>query len=169
MIIVLYITCTAILLSIILKPILFNRKKYTLLKKYALLIFCILIPCFASFYYYDYLFSHLSPPTFSTEKFNNVSKQEITYQIFKKEMDYNKAKPFFVPGNISEYKNIKVHCVPTEPDIFLVIYSIRTTDNYWHAGNGKIEDDFWVTNKSVYVRLVKDGNYYKLVHIGTGL
>ncbi len=170
MIIVIYIAIGTIIFSVIAVALLLWYKKYNILKKYILFVLCVFCTCYGFIYYYNsYIPDNSFPDKLSIEEAQNLSDTEIVQHIFEQEMEYAKSKPFFVPGNISEYKDIKVHTVPQETNIFGVLYSVRTTDNIWHAGNGTVQDDFWVINKFAYMRLIKEGNYYRLISIGTGL
>ncbi len=168
MIILMYIAIGTIILSIIFIPLLLRYKKYSILKKYILLVLCIFCTYYGFIHYYNnYISNDSFPDRLPIENAQNLSDTEIVHRIFEQEMEYAKSKPFFIPGNISEYKDIKVHTVPQKTDIFSVVYSVRTTDDVWHAGNGTIQNDFWIINKFAYMRLVKEGNYYRLISIGT--
>ena len=99
-----------------------------------------------------------------------MTDKEIVYIIVKQELSYHKNKSLFANGKIFDYKDISVYSVPNEPTIYSVVFSIQSgDDDFWLPGNGTKQENNWIINKSNYMQLIKEKDYYRLISIGTGL
>lgn len=95
-----------------------------------------------------------------------MTDKEIVYTIVKQELSYYKNKSLFANGKIFDYKDISVY----SPTIYSVVFSIQSgDDDFWVPGNGSIQENNWIINKSNYMQLIKEKDYYRLISIGTGL
>lgn len=109
------------------------------------------------------------------------SKIDISRRLFEQYINDNKTSIAGVNSNgvlsndvvetLTDYKINDIRLVQSEEDSFIVnvSYDIQFTEesNKWIAGNGKVNENNWIRNKSNYVEIVKDNDDYKINRICT--
>ena len=105
----------------------------------------------------------------------SVSDEDIVRRIMEQQLTYYERMGLLYPDRIFDYEIVRIipltdAAKPNVP-LYCVVYSVK---NYWQspawiAGNGHIDENHWIRNKSMIYRLVKDGHTYRLIAVGTGL
>ena len=76
-----------------------------------------------------------------------------------------------VVETLTDYKINDIRVTQSEEDKFIVniSYDIQFTEesNKWIAGNGKVNENNWIRNKSNYVEIIKENDTYKINRIYT--
>lgn len=161
-----YSICILILISIFCIFFLKLYKKTNSLKIYLILLTLISL----NLYYSSHSPITPYPDTLPIKETIHMTDKEIVYTIVKQELSYHKNKSLFANGKIFDYKDISVYSVPNEPTIYSVVFSIQSgDDDFWLPGNGTKQENNWIINKSNYMQLIKEKDYYRLISIRTGL
>lgn len=117
-------------------------------------------------------------PTIAQNEAGKLTDKEIAEKLFSMYLEHYKNPSRSDGVRLNAYKNISVRevdkvsddLIPFKP-IYHVSYSVQTCSKQsnWCAGNGEISDDNWIIGKSLFVRLAKEKELYRLVLIGTGM
>ncbi|MBE6062087.1 MAG: hypothetical protein E7207_00670 [Clostridium butyricum] len=99
------------------------------------------------------------------ERYINQNKRAIAGMDLNGILNSNEVETF------TDYKINSVKVVVSEQDRFIVniSYDIQFTEksNKWVAGNGKVQENNWIRNKTNYVEIVRENNQYKIDKIYT--
>lgn len=124
-------------------------------------------------------------PVSSHKELINEDDTVLVQRLFVSWLDQYVSRSPDESGKLYEYADLDVKPLPVADNakdvkiIYRVSYSLRltaegplpdeNTAGQWLAGNGLLDDDGWIRDKSLYVELVKgDGDPYLLI-LGTGL
>ena len=164
----------SMLLSILWRLLLFSLfvaaltlilKKYRWLKLYGLVLLIVL----GGLYFASRQPETPCPSTISTAAAADLNGSEIAAKLFDQQLEWQQAKRPLASGKITAYKIEKVTPVESMPGVYSVVYSIKSGDDTYKAGNGYIADGGWILHKSLYVRVVQNEDGFKLEVVGTGL
>lgn len=109
------------------------------------------------------------------------SKIDVSRNLFEQYIKDNKTAVAGIDLNgilnnevvetLTDYKINDIRVVQSEEDKFIVniSYDIQFTEesNKWIAGNGKVNENNWIRNKSNYVEIIKENDTYKINRIYT--
>lgn len=109
------------------------------------------------------------------------SKIDVSRNLFEQYINDNKTAIAGIDLNgvlnnevvetLTDYKINDIRVTKSEEDKFIVniSYDIQFTEesNKWIAGNGKVNENNWIRNKSNYVEIVKENDDYKINKIHT--
>ena len=154
-----------LLFSLFIAALTLILKKYRWLKLYGL----VLLIALGGLYFASRPPEAPCPNTLSYSAAADLSGSEIAAKLFEVQLEWQQAKRQLASGKITAYKIEKVTPVESMPGVYSVVYSIKSGDDAYKAGNGRIADGGWILHKSLYVRVVKNEDGYKLEVIGTGL
>ena len=169
-----FLNANSMLLSILWRLLLFSLfvaaltlilKKYRWLKLYGL----VFLIALGGLYFASRPPEAPCPSTISTAAAADLSGSEIAAKLFDQQLEWQQVKRPLASGKITAYKIEKVTPVESTPGVYSVVYSIQSNDDAYKAGNGHIAAEGWILHKSLYVRVVKDAEGYKLEVVGTGL
>jgi trans-2-enoyl-CoA reductase len=121
-------------------------------------------------------------------KEQNVAAHEhyiqIASKLFEKRLksgrelkSYRIGQVNFIASKIEENNSDRVEHIfgsKTTNDAFIVLvdFSVKPKIKYygnWIAGNGHSKEGGWIANKSEFVTIDKQNNFYQIISIGTGL
>lgn len=109
------------------------------------------------------------------------SKIDVSRNLFEQYIKDNKTAVAGIDLNgvlnnevvetLTDYKINDIRVTQSEEDKFIVniSYDIQFTEesNKWIAGNGKVNENNWIRNKSNYVEIIKENDTYKINRIYT--
>ncbi len=108
-------------------------------------------------------------------KFTKVNTDSliIARLLFEKYLDHYRGKNIIKTKRIKNYKIGGINFVKGDSAgfTFTVIYSVHCIkESYieWRAGNGRIGNNYWIINKSVFVDVIKEKEKYTVKEIYTG-
>jgi hypothetical protein len=110
-----------------------------------------------------------------------MSRGFITRALFDRYLNYYKSEPLQPNIGLDDYQIVSVDLDPRIQTIAIVEkradyvarvhYSVKPVlmiYSDWVAGNGTIHADKWIRDKELIVGVIREGNIYRLVLIGTG-